>query len=87
MVHMFDIEKEKKIEYEARKAIAQKINRWQYFNSASFMHSLFTLIQKADPGNRVRLVIAFPLEVAVLGEWEYSIEKEFYKKYGIAAAN
>ena len=51
----------------------------------SFTCQLFSLIQKADPSNRVKLRRAFPEEVEAWSQWyNSSSEEEFFKNYRLS---
>ena len=62
---------------------ATKLYWWQH-GGDSFTPQLYSLISKADPGNRAKLALAFPIEVGVFKAWyDGASEEEFYKRYGV----
>lgn len=63
---------------------AKTLFHWQCNGSDCFTAKLFELMLKADTKNRSRLGLAFPVEAAVLAEWQLSTTpSEFYRYYGI----
>lgn len=64
----------------------EAINRLKYWRDGgdSFTCQLYSLIQKADPANRMRIRKGFPTEVEVWNEWYCSpTEESFFEKYGL----
>lgn len=47
----------------------RELYNWQYNNTGSFSNMLFTMFQKADPGNQRRLAYAFPEYWAAYNTW------------------
>ncbi len=66
------------------KEIAVQLYHWTHDDRAdNFTALLFTMITKADPGNRFRLQQGFPDEVRIWKEWQESNERAFWEKYGL----
>lgn len=71
-------------EREYLKAV-KELYYWQYSdNPTNFTAILFRLMQKADPSNRRKLRVGFPIECAAYQEWCASpTQDEFFEKYGL----
>lgn len=66
--------------------------RWQYDRGDNFTQMLYCLINKADPTNRARIKLGFPVEVRAYEEWERSeypegLLEQWKEEYGTANAD
>jgi hypothetical protein len=74
---------------ELTKAAVFEVWCWQYSRTGCFNNMLFDLIQKADPGNKLRLARAFPLEMAAYQAWceAGNYGEDLFKEWGIRDEN
>ncbi len=63
---------------------ARRLYNWQYENGDSFTCQLFSLIAKADPCNKAKLMQGFNDECLVFMLWQSSDPKFFFESFGIA---
>lgn len=56
-----------------------ELYNWKHRDATNFTANLFHLISKADPQNKAKLTLAFPIEVKVFDDWQQSPnEKDFF---------
>lgn len=61
----------------------KRLYAWQYGDCTSFSSKLFSLMQKADSINTLRLTTAFPVHYKAFSEWRTSGDtKKYFAKYG-----
>lgn len=62
---------------------------WQYSRTDCFNQLLLDLFQKADPSNRKRLDMAFPLLFEAWSQWSEAGDNgnDLFRKYGIIKDN
>lgn len=66
-------------------AAIHKLYQWQYGqrDEGDFTIQLFTLLQKADKENAIKLTLAYPVEAKAYQLWyQASDQIEFFKAYG-----
>lgn len=67
-----------------RKSVVDLLFNWQYSTSpTNFTSRLFELYAKADPSNKQRLRVGFPLECEVYDEWyNFPDGDEYFRQKG-----
>lgn len=79
METQLDLEKE----LQERKKAVELLKYWRD-GGDSFTCLLYSLIQKANPSNRMRLRKGFPTEVELWSDWyNSSTEDAFFAKHGV----